>query len=90
MTTYGRALEFVAGGMTVGLGSGRAAAEFTRLLGERVRAGLSVRAVTTSVKTTELAAALGIPVVPLGEAMPLDLDDRFTSPSPVLERPPSP
>ena len=73
MTIYERALEFVAGGMAVGLGSGRAATEFTRLLGERVRAGLRVRAVTTSVRTTELAAALGIPVVPLGEGMPLDL-----------------
>ena len=59
MTIYERALEFVAGGMAVGLGSGRAATEFTRLLGERVRAGLRVRAVTTSVRTTELAASLG-------------------------------
>lgn len=73
MTIYERALEFVAGCMTVGLGSGRAAAEFTRLLGERVREGLRVRAVATSVKTTELANSLGVPVVPLGEGMPLDL-----------------
>src|SRR5437899_11537300 len=98
MTIYERALEFVAGGMAVGLSSGRAATEFTRLLGERVRAGLRVRAVTTSVRTTELAAALGIPVVPLGEGMPLELasghdgrggramDTTGTGGAPVAER----
>ena len=41
MTIYERALDFVADGAAVGLGSGRASTEFIKLLGARVRAGLA-------------------------------------------------
>ena len=46
-----RALDFVADGQIVGLGSGRAAAAFVRALAERVRAGLHIRGVPTSGRT---------------------------------------
>ena len=73
MTIYERALEFVADGGAVGLGSGRASTEFIRLLGARVRAGLRVRGVPTSRQSADLAESLGIPLVTLEEGMPLAL-----------------
>jgi ribose 5-phosphate isomerase A len=73
MTIYERALEFIPEGATVGLGSGRAATAFVKLLGARVQAGFRVRAVSTSQATAQLADQLGIPLVTLEEAMPLDV-----------------
>ncbi len=71
MTIYERALELIADGDAVGLGSGRASAEFIKLLGARVRAGLRVRGVPTSRASERLAQELGIPLVSLGDGMPL-------------------
>jgi ribose 5-phosphate isomerase A len=73
MTIFERALEFVEEGMTVGLGSGRASHRFIELLGARVRAGLKVRGVPTSQASADLATRVGVPLVSLEEAMPLDL-----------------
>ncbi len=73
MTIYERAMEFIADGDAVGLGSGRASAEFIKLLGARVKSGLHVRCVATSRSSDQLAASVGIPLVPLEEAMPLSL-----------------
>lgn len=72
MTNADKALELVADGMTLGLGSGHAAERFVAALGGRVRAGLKVRGVPTSDDTADLAAAAGIPVVGL-DAGPLDI-----------------
>lgn len=71
MTIYERALELVADGDTIGLGTGRAASAFIRALADRVRQGLRVRGVATSRASEELAAGLGIPVVALDAGMPL-------------------
>jgi ribose 5-phosphate isomerase A len=49
-----RALEFVEEGMVVGLGSGRAAEAFLRVLAKRVRNGMRVRGVPTSRRTEDL------------------------------------
>jgi ribose 5-phosphate isomerase A len=73
MTIYERALEFIMDGSAVGLGSGRAATAFTKLLGARVQAGLQVRVVPTSQATANLATELSLPLVSLDEAMPLDV-----------------
>ncbi len=73
MTIYERALEFVADGSAIGLGSGRASTEFIKLVGARVRAGLRVRGVPTSRQSAELAESLGIPLISLEEGMPLSL-----------------
>lgn len=68
MTIYERALELVPDGATIGLGSGRAAWAFVRLLGEAVRAGrLSVRGVPTSAETARVATRHGVPLVGLAE-----------------------
>ena len=60
------ALELVADGAVVGLGTGRAANAFIADLGERVQQGLRVQGVATSKASAELAASLRIPLVELG------------------------
>jgi ribose 5-phosphate isomerase A len=67
------ALEFVADGNVIGLGTGRAASAFVRDLGERVRAGLSVRGVPTSQATADLARQSGIPLVALDDVETIDV-----------------
>jgi ribose 5-phosphate isomerase A len=68
------ALGEVRSGMAIGLGTGRTAEHFVRLLGERVRAGLSVVGVATSSRTAELARAEGIRLTSLdSERSTLDL-----------------
>jgi ribose 5-phosphate isomerase A len=75
MTIYERAVSLIKDGDKVGLGSGRASMAFIKLLGERVKAspGLKITGVPTSVVSEELARSLGIPLVELADAMPLDL-----------------
>lgn len=59
------ALGEVRPGMALGLGSGRTAEEFVRLLGARVRAGLNVVGVATSSRTADLARSEGIALTTL-------------------------
>jgi len=73
MTIFQRALELVADGTTVGIGSGRAAAKFTELLGERVRNGLNVRGVPTSQAAADVAHRSGIPLVTLADVAQVDV-----------------
>ena len=54
-------LPFVRDGDVVGLGSGSTAAYAVRFLGERVRAGLKIRGIATSVQTQNLAACWDFP-----------------------------
>ena len=60
-------LQFVKDGQVVGLGTGSTAAFFIKLLAEKVKAGLRVRGIPTSVKSGELALSLGIPLTTLDE-----------------------
>jgi ribose 5-phosphate isomerase A len=74
VTIVERALELVANGSRIGLGSGRAARAFVKALGDRVRKGaLSVRGVPTSEETASLARQEGIPLLTLADAGTLDL-----------------
>jgi ribose 5-phosphate isomerase A len=68
-----RALEFVRPGMRLGLGTGSTAKYFIEFLAERVRAGLDVIAVPTSVATEREAERLGVPLTTLDETLELDL-----------------
>lgn len=63
-----RALDWVRPGDVLGLGTGRAASAFVRMLGDRVRGGLSVSGVPTSEATAELARSVGIPLLDLASA----------------------
>jgi len=67
------ALEFVEPGMTLGLGTGRAASAFVEALGARVAEGLEIIGVPTSEATAQLARELGIPLTTLDEAGRLDI-----------------
>ena len=67
------ALEFVRPGMRLGLGTGSTAKDFVELLAERVRAGLDVIAVPTSLATEREAERLGVPLTTLDETLELDL-----------------
>lgn len=68
------AATLVEDGMVLGLGSGSTAALFVYALGERVRAGLRVVGVPTSLATERLAAAEGIVLATLEQYPRLDLD----------------
>jgi ribose 5-phosphate isomerase A len=57
-----RALELVKPGTIVGLGTGSTARYFIEGLGARVRNGLTVQAVVTSLESRALAEAGGIPI----------------------------
>jgi ribose 5-phosphate isomerase A len=76
-------LRFVRDGDIVGLGTGSTAAYAVRFLAERVREGLKIRGIPTSVQTKELAASLGIPLTTLDECQQIDVDidgaDEFDS-----------
>lgn len=60
-------LRFVEDGQVLGLGTGSTAAHFIHLLGERVKQGLRVRGIPTSVRSEAMAKSLGIPLTSLDE-----------------------
>jgi len=57
-----KALDFIADGMAVGLGTGSTAEIFVHGLATRVKDGLSIETTSTSLRTAELAKDLGIVV----------------------------
>src|SRR5690606_7151731 len=67
------ALEQVADGMRLGIGTGSTAEAFIRLLARRCAAGLRIVGVPTSERTASLCRELGIPLTTLEETPQLDL-----------------
>jgi ribose 5-phosphate isomerase A len=76
-------LKFVQDGHVVGLGTGSTAAYAIQFLGEKVKAGLKIRGVPTSIHAQQLAQACGIPLTTLDEVERIDVDidgaDEFDS-----------
>jgi ribose 5-phosphate isomerase A len=68
-----RALDFVEDGMLLGLGSGTTSTMFIEELGVRVKGGLRVRGIATSVASQHLAESLSIPIITFEESPVLDL-----------------
>jgi len=66
-------LQFIRDGQVIGLGTGSTAAYFIKLLGERVREGLKIRGIPTSVRSRDLAESLGIPLTTLDECQEIDV-----------------
>jgi ribose 5-phosphate isomerase A len=66
-------LRFVKDGEIVGLGSGSTATYAVRFLGERVRAGLKIRGVPTSITTEKLATSGGIQLTTLDKVPEIDV-----------------
>ena len=68
-----RAAEYVADGTVVGLGTGSTTAYAIEALGARVREGLRIRGIPTSVASERLAREAGIPLTSLEECPEVDL-----------------
>ena len=68
-----KALELVRDGQVVGLGTGSTAKFAIEGLGLRVRDGLSVKGVPTSIATERLASQCGIPLIDLNDAGTIDI-----------------
>jgi ribose 5-phosphate isomerase A len=66
-------LEYVQDGQIVGLGSGSTASIAIRLLAERVRDGLKILGIPTSIASQDLAAQLGIPLTSFEEFQQVDV-----------------
>lgn len=77
------ALQFITDGMTVGLGTGSTARYFIQFLGEKVKNGLKIQAVASSIESESLARSQHIPIIPFSEVRLIDLyvdgTDRFDS-----------
>ena len=67
-----RAIEQVRDGQVIGLGTGSTAKFAIEGLARRVREGLSIRGVPTSIATERMATQLGIWLVPLNDAGAID------------------
>ena len=67
------ALDYISDGMKVGLGTGSTADHFIDALGERVKNGLRVICVPTSIASQKRAFALGIALASLDEQPQLDV-----------------
>jgi ribose 5-phosphate isomerase A len=68
-----KALEYVEDGMVVGLGTGSTAKHFIELIGARVKSGLKIRGITTSLASERQAQSLGIPLVDFHQTSTIDV-----------------
>lgn len=68
-----KAVEFVKDGMVVGLGTGSTVYYFIHAIAEKVKEGLNVELVSTSIQSIELAKSLGLSVKELEEVDRIDL-----------------
>lgn len=77
------AVQMVKSNDVVGLGTGSTAYYAIEELGRRVKEGLQIKAVASSLRTEEQARALGINLLPLGEVSELNISidgaDEFTT-----------
>jgi ribose 5-phosphate isomerase A len=67
------AAKLVSDGNIVGLGTGSTAYFAVVALGERVKAGLKIIGIPTSIKTADLARSVGIPLTTLDEHPEIDI-----------------
>jgi ribose 5-phosphate isomerase A len=68
-----RAVEFIADGQIVGLGTGSTSRYAIEALGRRVGEGLRVQGVATSEATAQMARSLGVMVLDLNDVPAIDL-----------------
>lgn len=73
MAAAKKALEYVEDGMVVGLGTGSTAECFIRLLGRKVRRGLSIVCISTSFDSTKIALENGLALTTLEEIDVIDV-----------------
>ena len=68
-----KAVEYIENGMVVGLGTGSTASWAIKEIGERMKQGLEIRAVASSIRSENLAREFGIPIVPFSAIDLIDL-----------------
>ncbi len=68
-----KAVEFIKDGMLLGLGTGSTVYYTIRKVGELVKEGMKLKAVSTSSATSQLAASLGIEILPFEDIERADL-----------------
>jgi ribose 5-phosphate isomerase A len=68
-----KATEYVRDGMIIGLGTGSTAYWAIQKLGAKVKDGLSIKAVATSINSENLAKELGIPLISISEIEEIDI-----------------
>jgi ribose 5-phosphate isomerase A len=68
-----KAVEFIEGGMLVGLGTGSTVKFMIESLAEKVKNGLDVKTVSTSNATSKIAESLGITVLSINDVEEIDL-----------------
>jgi len=68
-----KAVEFIRDGMVVGLGTGSTAKHMVIALGEKVRAGMTLRGVPTSKETAALARQQGITLIDADNTWVIDI-----------------
>lgn len=68
-----RAVDYVNDGMIVGLGTGSTAYYAIQKLGVRVREGLQIKAIATSIQSELLAQELGIPMIAFADITEIDV-----------------
>ena len=66
--------RFVSDGDIVGLGTGSTAVYAVQAVADRVKAGLKILCIPTSVRTRDQATSLGIPLTTLDEHQQIDVD----------------
>ncbi len=68
-----KAVDFIKDGMLLGLGTGSTVFYTIKKIGELVKEGMKLKAVSTSSATSQLAASLGIEILPFEEIERADL-----------------
>jgi ribose 5-phosphate isomerase A len=66
-------LKYIRDGQIVGLGTGSTATIAISLLGERVREGMKIRGIPSSIASRDLAIQLGIPLTTFEEVQQIDV-----------------
>lgn len=69
-----KAVQEIKNGMIVGLGTGSTVYWAIKKIGEMVKEGLQIQAISTSVKTENLAKELNIPIIPAADITVIDID----------------
>lgn len=68
-----KATEYAQNGMIIGLGTGSTSKWAIQRLGERIKDGLEIKAVASSIDSEKLAKSMGIPLIDFSEISSIDL-----------------
>lgn len=67
------AVNYIENGMTVGIGTGSTSAYAIEAIGQKLKQGLKIKAVASSLRSEELAKNAGIRLIPFSEVQSIDV-----------------